>query len=56
VSVPGYGDPQTWPVYAGHPNDPRDPGGETCIECAGTGYDDEDEDCGWCHGTGEVTW
>lgn len=24
--VPGFGDEASWPAYAGHPNDPRDPG------------------------------
>lgn len=25
-TIPGFGDEATWPAYAGHPNDPRDPG------------------------------
>jgi len=25
VNFPGPGDPETWPSYSGHPNDPRAP-------------------------------
>lgn len=46
--MPGPGDPETWPAFAGHPNDPRHPGDAECPDC------DEllDEDgccpeCGW---------
>lgn len=51
-SLPGYGDPETWPTYSGHPNDPRGED-EGCPECGaeirftGAFARCTDDDCGW---------
>jgi hypothetical protein len=50
----GPGDPQTWPAYAGHPNDPRAPLAEDCVECCGVGQVDDGDWCDCCDGTGRI--
>lgn len=47
-SLPGPGDPETWPRYAGHPNDPRAADELLCPVCDDPTEDpDECHRCGW---------
>lgn len=48
-TMPGPGDPATWPAFAGHPNDPRHPGDAECPDCGGPADAEgcADDDCGY---------
>lgn len=44
-TMPGPGDAETWPPYAGHPHDPR---GDDCPDCGvGRLVEDGCDTCGW---------
>lgn len=48
MTLPGPGDPATWPAYTGHPNDPRNDSDDDCPACGEllTAYDGC-RGCGW---------
>lgn len=48
MTMPGPGDPETWPPPTGHPNDPRTADPDECPSCEESMIDPEGcAACGW---------
>lgn len=52
-TMPGPGDPVTWPAFTGHPNDPRHPGDDGECSWCGCPLDDDGECSDGCYGPPE---